>query len=173
MARVCRRGTSTNSCHCKMNHFGKSACTWDCNLGAQTNLKWPVKSWAQIKSLWPKTFEYFPFVPPSIVEHIIWIPWCTCHVLHNDLLCYGTCSVSHCFFATLSFCLERANALKHFARVELAPPTVADFVVAKKQIAEGFNALLNHGGQITMKVIFWKIFLRPWDIVERVLSICF
>ncbi|XP_075257061.1 uncharacterized protein LOC142349409 [Convolutriloba macropyga] len=46
---------------------------------------------------------------------------------------------------------ERANALKHFARVELAPPTVADFVVAKKQIAEGFNALLNHGGQITMK----------------------
>ena len=52
-----------------------------------------------------------------------------------------------------AFCLERSRAFWHYARVELAPPTVADFAVARNQLKKGIQTMFSPlAGEITMKV---------------------
>ena len=51
-------------------------------------------------------------------------------------------------------CLERANTFWSYAKIELAPPSIADFAVARKQINEGVNSFLSgQAFQTSTKVI--------------------
>merc|ERR1711879_1109171 len=54
---------------------------------------------------------------------------------------------------------ERKTAFMHFAKVELAPPTISDFAVAKKQIEEGVTRLLYNPGELSMKRVFQNLLI--------------